>query len=164
MGREWKPLPTSWERITVATHDIVHRCEVEIEDNTIFHDIKVRLPRGKLDIYKKAEKQLRIELENAPDKITDSAVAAYTLCKQIANGGFYDDTKSVQDVHEEKVDAVQELVESLQGNPLLLFFMFRHDKQRLLRRFPNAEVIDGQTNANETRRIVGDRWDRDWET
>ena len=153
MGRIWLPQHDAADRITEDSRDIVHRVEVDIEDNTLFNDIVVQLPPSALKTYKLAEKQLRIELEDS-EKVTESAVAAYILMRQISNGSFYDDDGNVQRSHGEKSAAVKELHESLQGGSVLVFYQFRHDLLSLLDVFPDAECINGDTKAHETAGIV----------
>ena len=154
MGREWKPFPNSSERITEATKDIVHRVEVEIEDNRIENDIIVDLPKKAAEIYKKAENQLRIELANESEKITESAVAAYILCRQIANGGMYDDDKVPHNIHDQKIEAVTEIIDARQGKGTLIFYHFKHDKDRIRKAYPKASFIDGETKAKDTPKLV----------
>lgn len=154
MGRVWLPNHDADKKITQASRDSVFRVEVEIEGDTLFNDIEVTMSPKEFSVYKKAERQLIIELENGDEKITESAIAAYSLCKQISNGSFYDDEKNVHHVHSRKVEAAQELVESLQGKSVLIFYSFKHDRNALLDAFPDAEVLDGSTKADKTLGIV----------
>lgn len=83
--------------------------------------------------------------------VAGNAAAASTKCRQICNGALYveDDIASlvagrkrtVMQLHEEKLDAVAELLEDLQGNPLLLAYEFNHDLEALQKRFPNLPYI-----------------------
>lgn len=154
LGREWRPRSDANQNITQATKKIVHRVEVQIEDNTLHDFIYVDMPPDAKSIYKKAERQLAIEVENEPDKITEAAISAYSLSRQIANGSFYSELKNVIRVHNAKAEATRELFDSIQGNSLLVFFLFKHDKISLLEKFPSAEVIDGTTPAKNTPEII----------
>ena len=93
-------------------------------------------------------------MENGGEKITESAVSAYILCRQIANGGFYDDEGNTQHVHTAAIEAVEEIIEARQGKGTLVFYHFKHDKQRILDRYPKAVFIDGDTRAEDTTKIV----------
>ena len=97
--------------------------------------------------------------------VASNAAAASTKCRQIANGAVYvdDDVASivrgstgrkVLNVHDVKVEAVSELVEELQGNPLLLAYEFNHDLDRLLAHFgKGTPYIGSGVNAKRSKEI-----------
>lgn len=60
---------------------------------------------------------------------------------QFSNGAVYDEDKTWHTVHDEKIDAVKEIVEALNGNPLLLFYSFVSDKDRLKIAFKQAREL-----------------------
>ena len=86
-----------------------------------YHEIPVELDA-------KAEKAYR-ELER---KMTSAAALSNKLL-QLANGAVYDEDRSVHEVHGCKIEAFLELVESLQGKPVLVFYNFQHDRERILK-------------------------------
>lgn len=111
----------------------------------ILNDIKIDLPNSVRSLYTKLEDDLIMRVN---DKVVTAANAgvASMKCRQLANGGIYLDHEIKQlvklpkavrewvDLHEEKVDAVEELIEELQGAPLLIAYDFKHDLHRLQRR------------------------------
>lgn len=78
----------------------------------------------------------------------DSAVVGSTAAVlsnkllQMANGAVYDDQGNVFHIHDQKLDALEELVES-NGDNLLVFYEYKHDLDRILERFPQAKKFDG---------------------
>lgn len=82
----------------------------------------------------------------------DSAVVGATAATlsgkllQLANGAAYDDNGGVFRVHDRKLDALEDIRAEAHGQPLLVFYSYRHDMDRILARFPDAAVMeDGDT-------------------
>tara|TARA_R110002167_G_scaffold300876_2_gene505158 strand:- start:139 stop:666 length:528 start_codon:yes stop_codon:yes gene_type:complete len=75
--------------------------------------------------------------------------------RQMASGAVYtnDDGEWVE-VHDKKIDAVKELSDSLEGNPLLIFYEYRHDLARLQKAFPDSRFLGGGVKAGEAEEIV----------
>jgi len=79
----------------------------------------------------------------------DSAVVGTTAATlsgkllQLANGAAYDDNGSVFRVHDRKLDALEDIRAEAHGQPLLVFYSYKHDKDRILERFPDAVVMEG---------------------
>lgn len=53
--------------------------------------------------------------------------------RNMGNGAIYDEDRNVHEIHNCKIEAFMELVESLQGKPALVFYNFQHDKERVLK-------------------------------
>lgn len=62
---------------------------------------------------------------------------------QMANGSVYDDGKSVIPIHDAKLEALAELVDTNAGNNLLVFYAYQHDKERIMEKFPQAREFTG---------------------
>ena len=60
---------------------------------------------------------------------------------QFANGAVYDENKTWHVMHDEKLDRLKEIVEVLDGKPLLLFYNFISDKERIMMTFKNARIL-----------------------
>ena len=78
------------------------------------------------------------------DEELDAANAATLSNKllQMANGAVYGEDKKVIPIHDRKLDALEDLVESANGKPLLVAYWYKHDLQRIKARFKNARCID----------------------
>ena len=86
-------------------------------------------------------------LRHGGDLLTASnaAVLAGKLL-QLANGAVYDDQKNPIEIHTGKIDALADIVDAMDGNPLLVFYLFRHDLARIKAAHPNAREL--QTAAD----------------
>ena len=115
----------------------------------IENNIKVELPPEARRVYDQLEDDLIARIEDGV--VTAATVAVASMkCRQVANGGVYLDQdvlalvklpKSKREwlnLHTAKVEALSDLVDELQGSPLLVAYDFGHDLDRLRQKFPNA--------------------------
>lgn len=73
---------------------------------------------------------------------------------QFAGGAVYDEDNLVHKMHNEKLDRLDEIIEEAQGEPVIVFYSYIHEKDRILERFPNAVVFNSK-NAIK----VKQQWD-----
>lgn len=99
------------------------------------------LPPEAFAAYEEFEKERVMELPEGELTPANAAVLANKLL-QFSNGAMYDDDRKVHELHTAKLDALGELIESLDGDPLLVAYSFKHDVDRILKRFPKAKVLD----------------------
>ncbi len=115
---------------------------------------EVELSEDARKVYNKMESYMIAELEQ-DTVVAVNAASVSNKCRQIANGGLYGSeerkdlgARGVYDLHDAKTDAVEEIVEELQGTPALVAYEYEHDRDRLLRRFgPNTPWIGGGVGA-----------------
>ncbi len=60
---------------------------------------------------------------------------------QFSNGAVYDAARKVQQFHDTKLDALEEIIEQAGGQQVLIFYSYLHDKERILKRFPAARQL-----------------------
>jgi SNF2 family DNA or RNA helicase len=60
---------------------------------------------------------------------------------QFANGAVYDEKKNWHIVHEEKMDKLEEIIEALNDEPLMVFYSFISDKERIMLKFKYAREL-----------------------
>lgn len=101
--------------------------------NMVIHEIPVSLDAKAEKAYKELERKMILELPENEEISVTSAAALSNKLLQLANGAVYDEEHKAHEVHTSKLDAFLELVESLQGKPLLVFYNFQHDKERILK-------------------------------
>lgn len=95
-------------------------------DNTI----EINLPAAALNKYKQLEKDLVLEL--GEDDITAANAAVLTnKLLQMSNGAIYSESHQVVEVHEEKLKALLDVIEAANGKPVLIFYSFKHDFDRI---------------------------------
>lgn len=81
---------------------------------------------------------------DSSEMLTIDAKNASVLCgklSQLANGAVYSDDGKVAHIHDRKLDALEDLIESANGNPLLVAYWFQHDLWRMKERFPDLRVL-----------------------
>lgn len=94
--------------------------------------IEINLPAAATSKYKQLEKDLVIELGENDITAANAAVLTNKLL-QMSNGAIYSEDKSVVEIHEEKLKALLEIIEAANGKPLLIFYSFRHDFDRIVK-------------------------------
>ena len=93
--------------------------------------INVNLPEKVRAKYKQLEKDLIIELDEDDVTAANAAVLTNKLL-QMSNGAIYSETKEVLEIHEEKLKVLLDLIEAANGKPVLIFYSFRHDYDRIV--------------------------------
>ena len=89
--------------------------------------------------YADLKKDLVLQL---PDGEITAANAASLSGKlsQMANGAIYDDKQEVIEIHSRKLDALEDIIESMNGRPLLVAYWFRHDLDRISERLESLHI------------------------
>lgn len=77
----------------------------------------------------------------------DTAATVAGKLLQMAGGAVYDDENNVVPIHDAKLDALAELLESCDGESVLCFYNYQHEKQRILERFPQAVAFSGPVDV-----------------
>ena len=140
----WNPLPNAQHDIEQRISDIC--VSMKSEDylalpDMLYNQIKVPLGREAMSRYHALERDFLLQVDGA-DIVASSAAALSGKLLQLANGACYNDDGTVTEIHDEKLKALQELSESNEHKPLLVFYWFRHDLERLQKAFPKAETLD----------------------
>lgn len=100
----------------------------------IFHEIPVELDPKARKSYLELERKMVLELPEEEEQISvTSAAALSNKLLQLGNGAIYDEDRQYYEIHNCKIEAFLELVESLQGKPVLVFYNFKHDRSRILK-------------------------------
>lgn len=134
------PKPNAEPEILAALSDILVTIPQEkVTDDAQFHPIKVRLPAKAMSDYREFEKTLYSEPHDV--EAVSAGVLANKLL-QFANGHLYKEDRSVVHIHDAKMEALEELVETAQGENLLVFYGFKFDKEAIRKRYPHAVVAN----------------------
>lgn len=111
--------------------------------NDIEHFLE--LESGERKTYDKMKRDMIAAL---PDGIVTAAnsAACYSKLSQMANGACYvgDQKQKVSHIHDLKLDAIEDLLEELNGEPLLVAYEFNHDLDRLRERFGVVDPATGR--------------------
>lgn len=147
------PRPHAEEEIHEIVADIV--MSMRAEDyldmpELIFNRVEVDLAPDVLKAYKRFERDMLLELESKTEIEVDSAGALVGKLLQCANGAVYtDDLKNWELLHDEKIEALKEVVEAHEGYPIMVAYNFKSDLARLKKAFPKAVVMDDNIETQE---------------
>lgn len=106
-------------------------------DNVLHVDLNAKERK----LYKQLEKDKILEFEDS-DVVANNAAGLMGKLLQLANGAIYDEDKEVIHVHDQKLEALASIVEEAQGQPILLFYSYKHDRDRIRELFKQAEELD----------------------
>ena len=101
----------------------------------IYEDIVLEAPPALLKQYKKFERDKVLEcLDEEGEIIAGSAAALTNKLLQFANGAIYDMDGGVHELHDIKLDALEEMLEAAGGDNVLVLYAYKHDAERIRRR------------------------------
>lgn len=146
----YKPLPGAEEAIYHQISDITMSMKATdyLEMPELVSVAKeVRLSETEKKRYDELKKSLVLELPGG--EVTSANAASLTLkLSQMANGAIYTDDKNVVNIHDRKLEALEDLVESANGKSVLVAYWFKHDKDRIRERMEARELKEPQDFAD----------------
>lgn len=93
----------------------------------------ITLPEQMHERYLEFEKKQVLTLMEGTDISAVNAAALTTKLLQFANGAMYDDDKNWHEVHTEKIESLIERLESANGRPVMVFYSYKHDLERIFK-------------------------------
>lgn len=154
---EHKPLKNSEKEIHARLNDVsltVDAAEFFGCDAPIYTPVLVDLPKKARKVYDQFEAELFAELESGTVEAANAA-AKTIKCLQLASGAVYipdedgDATSEWEKIHDAKLDALESIVEELQGAPLLVAYQYKHDLARLKKKFPQGRAMGKGKQGNQ---------------
>ena len=142
-GHSLKPLPHAQVEIEKRLQDICLTVNGLPVDEPVYNTISVILPPPARKLYREMEKEMFTTIEG--EAIEALNAAARTMkCLQLANGAAYfgEDSSEWKEVHDEKIRALESIVEEANGASVLVAYHFKSDLARLQKAFPKARVLD----------------------
>jgi SNF2 family DNA or RNA helicase len=130
----YKPLSDSEQGIKEKIKDIC--ISMKSEDyldlpKTVYNTIKIDLGEEVLARYEQFEQDLVMELLENDTEITVVNAAALSIkLLQMSNGAVYDEEKNYHEIHDKKLEALKEIVDTSTDN-VLIAWSFRHDMERI---------------------------------
>ena len=139
----YKPKPGAEEEIYKKISDITISMKgsdyIKLPE-LVINEVQVNLSEKEMKIIDDMKKELVTKIKD--DEITASNAAALsTKLLQMANGAVYGEAGEVINIHERKLDALEDLIESANGKPVLISYWFKHDMKRISERF-SVETLD----------------------
>lgn len=125
----------------------------------IVNKILVQLPPKASILYKDMEKKMFMELAGGSQIEALNAAAKTMKLLQVANGAAYlEDGKSWEGIHDQKLDALEEIIEEAAGMPVLTAYNFKSDLARLKARFPDGIDLALPGNLERAQNGEGRVW------
>ena len=147
----YAPKPGAEEAIQRKISDICISMKAEdylaMPELTV-NDISVKLSQSEMQLYRKLEREKLMEVQG--EEVTAlTAASVYNKLLQMANGGIYTDAGDALEIHRRKLEALEEIADTAAGQPVLVFYNYRHDYTRLAECFPEARTLKNQRDIRD---------------
>ena len=138
----WKPKPCAegeiYRRISDITISMKSADFLQMPEY-ISNRVPVNLSPTERKTYDKLKQELVISLQGSEIDAVNAASLSGKLC-QLANGGIYDADHNSLFFHERKLDALEDIIEAANGQPVLVAYWFKHDLERIRERFSVRDI------------------------
>ena len=146
---EYRPKPGAFEAVQNRIADIC--VSMKAEDwlqlpELVAHDMPVVLGAAAAKAYRQMERTMVMEVQGEEISATTAATLTGKLL-QLCGGSVYDENGTARRVHTEKLEALGELLESI-NEPALLFYGYRHELPGLMEAVKGRRVRVLQTAAD----------------
>lgn len=111
------------------------------------------LSEAERERYEELKKDLVLQLPDG-DVTAANAAALSGKLSQMANGAVYTDSGENISIHDRKLDALEDIIESMGGKPLLVAYWFQHDLERITERLHKLKIPFSRMDSSESIR----RW------
>lgn len=138
----YKPLPGAEERIYNQISDItisMKSADYLKMPKCITNEVPVYLSEKEWSIYSDFRDEMVANLGDEEIDAVNAAVLSGKLL-QMANGAVYDDKNKAHLIHDRKLDALEDLIEGANGKPVLVAYWYKHDLERIQKRFPVRQI------------------------
>jgi phage N-6-adenine-methyltransferase len=156
-GREWRPLPGAEDQIATEISTIAMTvADADMPDLPPLNVVvtPVKLPDDVMAVYATMQEELFAAINGRGIEAVSPLVAT-GKCAQIANGFLYGEGNADPvAIHEVKIDWLRELIESLDGEPLLIAYEFVEDLRTIRRAFGAVPAFGNPTPAREAQQLI----------
>lgn len=138
----YKPLPNAEESIYEKISDItvsMKASEYLKMPELVISNYQVEMSEDEKKQYDEMKKNLICEIKDGEITVSNAGSLSNKL-SQFANGAVYDDEQNIVEIHSRKLDALEDIIESMNGKPLLVAYWYKHDLQRIKKRFDVREI------------------------
>ncbi len=152
----YKPQPGAEQRIYNKISDItisMKSTDLLKMPELVSSEYAVRLSASERQRYDKLKRALVLDLPAGCVTAANAAALSGKLC-QMANGAVYTDAGDVISIHDQKLDAMEDIIEAAGGKPLLVAYWFKHDLTRITERLQMLHVPFARLDSAESIR----RW------
>ena len=138
----YKPLPGAEDEIYRRIGDItisMKSADYLRMPDLIVSEHTVTLDKTEREKYDSLKKDLILQLPGGEVTAANAAALSGKL-SQLANGAVYSDEGGYTVIHDRKLDALEDIVESMNGSPLLVAYWYKHDLERISERLHKLHV------------------------
>ncbi|MBQ6408604.1 MAG: DEAD/DEAH box helicase [Butyrivibrio sp.] len=116
----------------------------------------VYLDEKETERYQNLKKELVMESDEHEVTASNAAALSNKL-SQMANGAVYSDDETVVEIHDKKLDALEDIIESANGKPILVAYWYKHDYSRIVERLKKLNVEYMKIDSDESITIWNNR-------
>jgi SNF2 family DNA or RNA helicase len=171
MGKQWKPHEDTEKKIfkRLKPISLSMRAKDHLDlPSLVERNTWIDLPAKARKAYDELERDLITQLDDGTLTAANAGVASIK-CRQVASGGVYREKlirvrgaskrgRETVHLHDAKTEALVDIVDELQGSPLLVLFEFGHDLERIRKALGRSTPsLDGRTSDKEASRLIV-RW------
>ena len=99
------------------------------------HEVEMSTPEKRL--YDQLKRDLILPTEDGDIDAANAASLSNKLL-QMSNGAVYDENRNPRFIHNRKLECLEDLIESANGQPVLIAYWFKHDRERILQHLQSA--------------------------
>lgn len=154
----YKPLPGAEDAIYEKISDIT--ISMKAADHLKMPELintkyMVHLSEKEKKKYEDMKAELVLALPEGEITAANAASLSGKL-SQMANGAVYADDDSILSIHDRKLDALEDIIESANGKPILIAYWFKHDLMRIEQRLTEKKIpfqkLDSDASMNKWNR------------
>ncbi|CBR26891.1 hypothetical protein [Streptococcus phage phi-SsUD.1] len=100
----------------------------------------VRMSEKEKEKYIQFKKEYVLSELDGLEVTAANAASLTNKLVQLSNGAVYSDDHTVVSLHEQKLDALEDILESANGEPILVAYWFKHDLARIMSRLEKLKL------------------------
>ena len=143
----WKPKPGAPEEI----YERLKSCCISMDSadyldlpERLYINHEVELPDAAKEQYKQLQRDMLLPFADGDIDAGSAGILTNKLL-QFCGGCVYDENRGVKEFHTAKLDKLEQLIEEANGQPVLVFYAYQHERDRILERFSEAVEIKEDT-------------------
>lgn len=140
----WRVQPGADKAIQAKISDIcmsIDQAEYATLPDCQMIDLLVDLKKD-LTRYQKFKKELLLEVGEDEEIIAENAATMCGKLLQFTSGAIYDEDHQIHELHTHKLEALQDLMESANGQPVMIFYWYQHEKDRIVEALKDYKGMD----------------------
>ncbi|EAK8914833.1 DEAD/DEAH box helicase [Listeria monocytogenes] len=148
----YKPLPGAelsiYQKISDITISMKSTDYLKMPE-LISSEHTVMLSEKEAKRYDELARDLVLELPGGEVTAANAAALSNKLC-QMANGAIYADGGETQVIHNQKLDALEDIIEAAAGKPILVAYWYKHDYERIVEKLQSIKVSFSKLDTAES--------------